>query len=42
MNTGFAEKIETIKTRHNVNIKPFTAYGNNKYPPYFLDTLTSL
>jgi hypothetical protein len=42
LNISFAEKIETIIKRHGAVNKPFTYYGNGKYPRYFLDTFTNL
>jgi hypothetical protein len=42
MDTTFAQKIETIIKNQGAVNKPFTAYGNGKYPRYFLDTFTDL
>jgi hypothetical protein len=39
METGFAQKMETLKTKPGIINKPFTAYGNGKYPRYFLDNV---
>jgi hypothetical protein len=41
MDTSFTQKLETLKTKHGVINKPFTAYGNGKYPRYFLDNVES-
>jgi hypothetical protein len=40
METGFAQKLETLKTKHGIINKPFTIHGNGKYPRYFLDNVT--
>jgi hypothetical protein len=42
MNTTFSQKIETLTKKHGPINKPFTHYGNGKYPRYFLDNFTNL
>jgi hypothetical protein len=42
MNTTFSQKIETLIKKHGPINKPFTHYGNGKYPRYFLDDFTKL
>jgi hypothetical protein len=42
LNYSFSEKIETLVKKHGAANKPFTHYGNGKYPRYFLDTFLDL